>query len=229
MEILKDIDSLIPMNYRSIDEKHLESLIDSIRTVGIREPVRVFEVRETKQRYLLCGHHRVEAVKRLRKLNDTPCEVPAFVEKGSEEDLRSMRKVADSVVSNVLHSKLNLIERAAAYKKLRDSGMSILDIGRVVGDSDRTVRNVLDVSLLTDNVKQYINREGIKEAKVYKVVAKWKRDATIDLIRELSSTREQNIPKTETIKIDIDRLRMALKNKIKLTDNQIESLIASVT
>ena len=198
--------------------------------MGVREPLRIFEVKESRKRFILSGHHRVEAVKRLRKISNVAHDVPVIVEKGTEEELQSMSKATDAVVSNVLQSKLNLIERAAAYRRLLDSGMSIRDICGAVGDSDKTVRNVLDVWLLPDGVKVHIASTGIKDAAVYRATAKWKRDNTIDLVKELSPTKTSPKMSIEcnVIKIDADRLRIALKTKAKLTDGQIDGLINSV-
>ena len=115
-----------------------------------------------------------------------------------------------------------------AFQKLVDSGMSIRDVCGVVGQSDKTVRNVLDINLLPEEVREYINHADVKDGVVYRVTAKFKRDRNVDVIGLLEakatksgvgSKGKKGRREVKKAFVDLERFREDLKAKLKTLEN----------
>ena len=122
-----------PMQPRKdFDEETLMELADSIRQLGVIQPV---AVRTGEQGYeLISGERRLRAA-RLAGLE----RIPAYVR---EADADSMLQMA--IVENVQRENLNPIEEALAYRRLMEEcDMTHEEVARSVAKSRSAVTNML--------------------------------------------------------------------------------------
>jgi ParB family chromosome partitioning protein len=128
-----DIREILPtgISLRSLDEKAVIDLMESIRINGLLQPITVKPVDE-KQFRLVFGCHRLEAVRRLGWK-----EIPAIVREVSDEESFLMN-VTENLQRNVYVSP---IAEARGYKLLISKGWTISEIARRISKSDSYVFN----------------------------------------------------------------------------------------
>jgi ParB family chromosome partitioning protein len=128
-----EIQEILPttMSLRSLDERAVGELMESIRFNGLLQPITVRHVDE-KQFRLVFGSHRLEAVRRLGWK-----KVPAIVREISDEESFLMN-VTENLQRNVYVSP---VAEARGYKYLISRGWTIGDIARRIGKSDSYVCN----------------------------------------------------------------------------------------
>src|SRR5207244_9880151 len=133
------------------DEEALNALGESIREVGVLQPVLV---RETDDGYeLIAGERRWRAARRVGLQT-----VPAIV------------RVADgavalqqAIVENVQREALDPLEEAAAYQQLiEDFKITHADVARRVGKSRATVTNFLRLLQLPPTVQRYLHDGSLR-------------------------------------------------------------------
>lgn len=125
-------DILPPLaSLRSLDEKTVDELMDSIRSNGLLQPITVKPVNE-KQHRLVFGSHRLEAARRLGWK-----KIPAIVRSVSDEESFLMN-VTENLQRN---SYVSPIAEARGYKHLISKGWTIGEIARRIGKSDSYVCN----------------------------------------------------------------------------------------
>ena len=174
------------------DEETLTSLSDSIRTLGVLQPILVRSIDEGYE--LIAGERRWRAAKRAG-LNT----IPAIVRES--EDVASLEQ---ALVENLHRQDLNPLEEAAAYQQLmEDFSLTQERVAQRVGKSRSTIANLLRLFQLPPTVQKLIGEgrlslghakvllstpdRAYQEALARKVVAE---DLTVrhveDLIRERS-------------------------------------------
>lgn len=118
---------------RSFDAEALEGLADSIRQLGVLQPLLVRP--SAGGRYeLIAGERRLRAA-RAAGLSDVPVVVVETDERGSLER---------ALVENVHRADLNPIEEAAAYRQLiDDGGLTQEALGERLGKNRVTIMNSL--------------------------------------------------------------------------------------
>lgn len=130
---------------RSFDEADLEELTQSIRELGILQPV---IVRPDSQGYqIIAGERRYQAAKRagLEKL-------PVIVR---EMDDTTTLEVA--LIENIQRSNLNSIEEACAYKELMErTGMTQEALAKKLAKSRSAIANALRLLDLPQEVQQFV-------------------------------------------------------------------------
>jgi ParB family chromosome partitioning protein len=132
------------------DEEELASLAESIREVGILQPVLV---RETDDGYeLIAGERRWRAARRVGLQN-----IPALV-----RDTDDASALEHALVENVHRSDLNVLEEAAAYQQLiEDFGLTHEEVSIRVGRSRTSVTNTLRLLQLPPTVQRLVRDKSL--------------------------------------------------------------------
>ena len=130
------------------DEELLTALTDSIREVGILQPILVRPMGEEYE--LIAGERRWRAARRLG-LN----RIPALVR--SSSDAASLE---EALVENVHRADLNALEEAAAFQQLiEDFSLTHDEVATRVGKSRTAVTNTLRLLQLPPSVQRLV-RDG---------------------------------------------------------------------
>jgi ParB family transcriptional regulator, chromosome partitioning protein len=137
---------------RSFDEDTLAGLVDSIKELGVLQPVLV---REGSDGYeLIAGERRLRAAKRAGLRT-----IPALVR--TADDVSSLEQ---ALVENLHRQDLNPLEEAAAYQQLiEDFGYTQDQVAQRVGRSRSAVANLLRLFQLTPAVQRLVG-EGLLSA-----------------------------------------------------------------
>ncbi|MGH2807948.1 MAG: ParB/RepB/Spo0J family partition protein [Actinomycetota bacterium] len=135
---------------RAFDETSIAELADSIRVLGILQPLLV---RERGDRYeLIAGERRLRASVRAG-LERVPVVVVETDERGSLER---------ALVENIHREDLNPIEEAAGYKQLiEEGGLTQEALGERVGKNRVTITNTLRLLELPLGVQQMLSDERL--------------------------------------------------------------------
>ncbi len=140
-------------------QEELEELADSIRALGVVQPVVVRPLQESTQgagaRFeLIAGERRLRASK-LAGLT----HIPALVRPADE-----VASLEIALAENVAREDLNSIEEAQAYASLVDQfGLTHERVAKLVGRSRAAVSNVLRLLELPDDVQRMIEVGELSE------------------------------------------------------------------
>jgi ParB family chromosome partitioning protein len=128
------------------DEEALDELVDSIREVGLLQPVVVREVPGGRYE-LVMGERRLRASQRAGL-----SEIPAIVRATADDDL-----LRDALMENLHREQLNPLEEAAAYQQLLDDfGATHEELARKVGRSRPHISNTLRLLQLSPAVQRRV-------------------------------------------------------------------------
>lgn len=134
---------------KNFDEDALSSLVDSIKAVGILQPVLLRQVAEEEYE-LIAGERRFRAAHRAGLAS-----IPALV--NTVDDVTSLEQ---ALVENVHREDLNPLDEAGAYQQLiEDFGMTHDEVGRRVGRSRVAITNALRLFQLPPTVQRLV-RDG---------------------------------------------------------------------
>jgi ParB family transcriptional regulator, chromosome partitioning protein len=137
---------------RLFDEETLEGLIDSIKELGVLQPILVRVVDGGFE--LIAGERRWRAAKRA----GLPT-VPAVIRTADDES-----SLEQALVENLHRQDLNALEEAAAYQQLiEDFGLTQEQVARRVGKSRSAVANHLRLFQLPPAVQKMVG-EGLLSA-----------------------------------------------------------------
>jgi len=133
------------------DEETLASLADSIREVGVLQPVLV---RETADGYeIIAGERRWRAARRVGLQT-----VPAIVR--GADDISSLQQ---ALIENVQREQLKPLEEAAAYQQLiEDFSLTHDEVARRVGKSRATISNTLRLLQLPPTVQRLLQQGSLR-------------------------------------------------------------------
>jgi ParB family chromosome partitioning protein len=142
------IGDVVPNRYQprtTFDEEALTGLADSIREVGILQPVLV---RPLEDRFeLIAGERRWRAAKRAGLTH-----IPAIV-----RELEEMGSLQNAIVENLHRADLNALDEAAAYRQLIDDfSLSQDEVASRVGKSRSSVTNTLRLMHLSPKVQRLL-------------------------------------------------------------------------
>jgi ParB family transcriptional regulator, chromosome partitioning protein len=128
------------------DEEALEELAESIREVGLLQPVVVRQL-EPERFELVMGERRWRASQRAGLT-----EIPAIVRSTADDDL-----LRDALMENLHREQLNPLEEAAAYQQLLDDfGATHEELAQKVGRSRPHISNTLRLLNLTPAVQRRV-------------------------------------------------------------------------
>jgi ParB family chromosome partitioning protein len=130
----------------SFDEESLAELADSIREVGLLQPILVRPAGDAYE--LIAGERRWRAARRLGMQT-----VPALVK--TTEDAGALEQ---ALVENVHRAGLDPLEEAAAYQQLvEDFGLSQQQVAARVGRSRVTISNTLRLLQLPPSIQKLVH------------------------------------------------------------------------
>ncbi len=143
------VSSIVPNEYQPrerFDEEALVSLTDSVRELGVLQPILVRALDDDRYE-LIAGERRWRAAKRAG-LPDIPAVIRLIDDQTSLEH---------AVVENLHREDLNALEEAAAYQQLiSDFGLSQDDVATRVGKSRSAVTNTLRLFQLPGAVQRLV-------------------------------------------------------------------------
>jgi len=136
-----------------IDEQALQELADSIRSVGVLQPILVRPVDDGYE--LIAGERRLRASRRAGLER-----IPAIVRDHDDDAM-----LRDALIENLQRVDLNPLEEAAAFRQLVDDlGATHEDIARAVGKSRAAVTNALRLLTLAPEVQERIASGALSAA-----------------------------------------------------------------
>lgn len=137
---------------KNFDEDALSDLADSIKKVGIIEPLIVQDRGSYYE--IIAGERRWRAAN-LAGIT----EVPVII-----KDLTDLEIVEIAIIENIQREDLNPIEEALAYKRLMEEFKLKQDeIAEKVGKSRTTITNIMRLLKLCDEVQQMLSAKMISE------------------------------------------------------------------
>jgi ParB family chromosome partitioning protein len=139
---------------KTFDEAALQPLAESIRELGVLQPLLVRADAKGDGYELIAGERRLRASK-LAGLE----HVPVIVKK--VENLQSLQ---EALVENLHRKDLNAIDEASAYKQLiEDFSMTHEEVAKKVGKSRTTITNMLRLLTLDPKVQKLLVENEISE------------------------------------------------------------------
>lgn len=133
------------------DEESLASLAESIREVGVLQPILVRPIDDGYE--LIAGERRWRAARRVGRQT-----IPALVR--TTDDASALEH---ALVENIHRANLNVLEEAAAYQQLiEDFSLTHEEVASRVGRSRATVSNMLRLLQLPPSIQRCL-KEGTLE------------------------------------------------------------------
>jgi ParB-like partition proteins len=146
-----EVSAIRPNQYQPrerFDEELLNALTESIREVGILQPILVRPMGEEFE--LIAGERRWRAARRLGLTR-----IPALVRESSDA-----AALEEALVENIHRSDLNALEEAAAFQQLiEDFSLTHEEVATRVGKSRTSVTNTLRLLQLPPTVQKLV-RDG---------------------------------------------------------------------
>ncbi|HOC40270.1 MAG: Chromosome-partitioning protein Spo0J [Bacteroidetes bacterium ADurb.Bin035] len=177
------------------DEEALYDLADSIKHLGIIQPITVRKIGENKYQ-LISGERRLRAAK-LANLN----EIPAFVKDADDDTLLEL-----ALVENIQRQDLNAIEIANSYQKLLEEfNLTQEELSSRVGKNRATISNYLRILNLPPAIQAAIRYEKITMGHARAL-------ASIDDDEDLMSVFKKTIDEGLSVR-KVEELVANLKNK----------------
>lgn len=134
------------------DEESLNSLVESIRSLGVLQPILVREADGDGRYELIAGERRWRAARRAGLAT-----IPAVV-----KTVEEMGALEQAVVENLHRADLNPLEEAAAYQQLIDDfGLTQEQAAKRVGKSRSAVANLLRLFQLPPSVQRLLGDGSI--------------------------------------------------------------------
>lgn len=131
---------------QEFDETALDTLKDSVKRIGIIEPLLVRKLPGTGYE-LIAGERRLRAAK-LAGLKT----VPAMIREYNDAEVSEI-----ALIENIQREDLNAIEEAKAYQRLmKDFGMTQDDMAKKIGRSRSHIANFLRLLKLEPQVQEYV-------------------------------------------------------------------------
>ena len=186
---LYDLEIIKADNYRNLDEATVEKIKSSILAVGLQEPIQLFQVNETGELMVVSGHHRLEAMKRIKaEAAHSSMVFQGEVVRGTLMEYRSQNVAVKSVMANSMRKDMAIVDRAKAYDKLLEAGLDIDTISLMVDKEASTIKKTLLVAKLPIDVLDFIESQPkLRDSIVYKYAAKYDKDRSLDVRSELEN------------------------------------------
>jgi ParB family chromosome partitioning protein len=180
------MEKLIPFKNQArmhFDQESLESLAQTIKEHGIRQPLTVIPSEDRSGYYeIVSGERRFRAAKIL-KLETVPCIII--------HDKKRAEEIA--IIENIQRKDLHPVELMNAYNNLlkHDICSSIVDIAKKLGVARTSVIDILNLKKLTDNVQQYLVEKGIKNRDFLRELCKTEERKQLDRIHDFLNQMNQ--------------------------------------
>lgn len=218
------------------DMGEIDQLAKSIAANGMLNPIRVKRVTgrtDGKVFELVDGDRRLTAIERLTKSNYVFVDgVPAIIVDKAQDDLTSLFQMFEANSGKVFLP----LEEAAAYKRMRDAGLSIKKISTQIGKSAIHIGETLELLDADEDVKEAVTSGAIGKT-MAKQIAKQARGDGAKQKELVAAAKSAGKDKTKqrAVKKSIDdsrRTKAAKKGRTlkmrALTDAQLSDLGSSV-
>ena len=129
------IDTIRILNPRDRDQSKFLQVVESIKKVGLKRPIKVAPIKKGKGKYefnLVCGQGRLEAFQKLGEKH-----IPALIVELSEEEC-----YIESIVENIARRHHSSLELVSTIKQLADRGYSDAEIASKTGLGSDYVRGI---------------------------------------------------------------------------------------
>ncbi len=149
-------ESIIPNRFqprKNFDEENIKELAQSIKENGLLQPIAVTKIGENKYE-IIHGERRFRACQYLGWK-----EIDAII----KESVDDTRKMVLALVENIQREDLNPIEKALAYSKMIEMGITQNDIARYCGKSKSSISNTLRLLELEPEIIDAIKNNLITE------------------------------------------------------------------
>lgn len=147
-----DLVDIAPNVRTAIDEASIDELAESIKAVGVLQPIKVLETERGGHYQLVYGQRRLLAARRAGLTH-----VPALVEYQPLERERESRSL-EQLIENIQRADLNAIEEARALKQILDheKGLTQAALAKRLGRSEPWISNALRLLDLAAPVQHLI-------------------------------------------------------------------------
>lgn len=154
---------------RDFNQEELENLAQSIREVGILQPLIVTKTESESFGGLKVGYELIAGERRLRAARMAGLSlVPAIIHRKALEK----QKLELALVENVQRANLNPLEKARAFERLhKEFGLGHEDIAQRVGQSRSTVTNTMRLLRLPGDIQKAITEGKITEGHARNILA----------------------------------------------------------
>ena len=214
---------------KDFDKEALEQLAESIRQVGVLQPILVME---KDGRYQIVAGERRYRASRLAGLETVPCIV---------RSLSETQRMEAALIENLQREDLNPIEEATAVKALMERcGYTQEDAAKRLGRSRPAIANLLRLLTLAPEVVELVRRGELSAGHARVLVAVTPEARQVELARqcllhgysvrkleELTARAEAEprpTPKPRSLSVELnalqDTVREALGVKTVLTGNE---------
>ncbi len=147
----------------------IESLTESIKKQGLKQPVLVVPRPDSEDFDIEDGERRYRAMK------DWATEIPSVVVPYQQAENRSVRAVYTALVTDVGKKSLNQIERAKGFRRLqKEFGFTAAEIGRQIGTSTSTVSNALMLLELAPDTQELVASGKLSATEVSKMLRRYR-------------------------------------------------------
>lgn len=172
---------------KQFNQENLEELANSIKSVGIINPIIVRQKGEFYE--IISGERRWRAcrIAGIRK-------IPIIIREYSE-----LERVEISLIENIQRQDLNPIEEALTFKRLQDEfNLSHEEISEKVGKNRTTITNSLRLLKLDDKVQDLLINQQISTGNVRPLLALKDKDKQFELAKKIIA-EQLSVRQTETL------------------------------
>jgi len=157
-EIIKKIplDLIIPNRHQprqNFDEESIKELAQSIKENGLINPITVTQIEGNKYE-IIAGERRYRACKYLGWK-----EIDAIIKNNVDDN----KKMITALIENIQREDLNPYEKAMAYKKMIEMGLTQQDISEHCGKSKASISNTLRLLELDEEIIEGLKNGLITE------------------------------------------------------------------
>ncbi len=133
------------------DKDALSELADSIKSLGLIEPLVVREI--SPNRYEIIAGERRWRASMIAKLTEVPCLISEYTDE---------QAAAVTIIENIQRQNLNLLEEATAYQRLQtEFHFSQDEIAILVGKSRSHIANILRLLTLCKSVQERLTTKQL--------------------------------------------------------------------
>ena len=137
-------------------KENLEELAESIKELGILEPL---IVRPVEDKYEIVAGHRRFLAAQMAELKEVPCIV---------KELNDRQVLLERLHENLKREELNVVDQAGLIHKLWDrEGLSYKQIGELFGKSESWARDLHRIHFCDDEIKDALIAGHIKKTHAY--------------------------------------------------------------
>jgi ParB family chromosome partitioning protein len=173
---IMDVDRGVNQPRREFKDVELKELADSIRSLGVLQPVLVRKIPDTNRFEIVAGERRWRAAQ-IAGLSQLPVII---------QDLTDKEALEIGIVENVQRENLNPLEEGAAYQRLIDEfHLTQQDIADRVGKDRATIANFTRLLKLPNEVQDYLRRGQISMGHAKAILTVREPNAQVSLARKV--------------------------------------------